>query len=176
VLAGRIAEGLRDAGLAVDVAGDGAAALAQAGLTAYDVIVLDRDLPGVHGDRVCRTLAGGGARILMLTAAAGVDDRVGGVARGAVASRPRPCAFAGLVAGVRARGRRAPSAPPVARRGDLTVDRARHRATRGPRALSLTRKEFGVLELLLAAGGRGGSAQELLGPGWGAPPDPVPTL
>src|SRR5262249_29409282 len=90
VLAGRIAEGLRDAGLAVDVAGDGAAALNQAGLTAYDVIVLDRDLPVVHGDRVCRTLAGGGARILMLTAAAGVDDRAGGPALGSGA-RMIPC-------------------------------------------------------------------------------------
>jgi len=83
VLAGRIAEGLRDAGLAVDVVNDGSAALTQAGLTAYDVIVLDRDLPVVHGDQVCRTLAGGNARILMLTAAAGVDDRVGGLELGA---------------------------------------------------------------------------------------------
>jgi len=176
VLAGRIAEGLRDAGLAVDVAGDGAAALSQAGLTAYDVIVLDRDLPVVHGDRVCRTLAGGGARILMLTAAAGVDDRVGGLELGADDYLPKPFAFAELVARVRALGRRAPSAPPVARRGDLTVDRARHRATRGPRPLSLTRKEFGVLELLLAAGGRVVSAEELLEHVWDAHLDPFSNI
>src|SRR5262245_46661455 len=175
-LAGRAAEGLRDAGLAVDVAGDGAAALSQAGLTAYDVIVLDRDLPVVHGDRVCRTLAGGGARILMLTAAAGVDDRVGGLELGADDYLPKPFAFAELVARVRALGRRAPSAPPVARRGDLTVDRARHRATRGPRPLSLTRKEFGVLELLLAAGGRVVSAEELQEHVWDAHLDPFSNI
>src|SRR5262249_32401147 len=90
VVAGRIAEGLRGAGLAVDVVTDGSAALTHAGLTAYDVIVLARDLPGVHGDRVCRTLAGGRARILMLTAAAGVDDRVGGLELGAADYPPQP--------------------------------------------------------------------------------------
>src|SRR5262249_47625891 len=168
VLAGRIAEGLRDAGLAVGVGCDGAAALTLAGLTAYDVIVLDRDLPVVHGDQVCRTLAGGSARILMLTAAAAVDDRVDGLELGADDYLGKPFAFHELVARVRALGRRAPSPPPLLRRGDLTVGRARHRAGRGTQALSLTRKESGILELLLAADGRVVSAEELLEHVWDA--------
>ena len=160
-LAGRIAQGLRQAGMAVDAVHDGAAALEAAAQTAYDVIVLDRDLPIVHGDRVCRTLAGGGPRILMLTAAAGVDDRVDGLELGADDDLPKPFAFAELAARVRALSRRAPSAPPVLRRGDLTVDRARHRASRGCRSLPLTRKEFGILETLLAADGALVSAEDL---------------
>jgi DNA-binding response OmpR family regulator len=176
VLADRIAEGLRDAGLAADVVQDGQAALTQAGLTAYDVIVLDRDLPVVHGDQVCRTLAGGDARILMLTAAAGVDDRVDGLELGADDYLGKPFAFHELVARVRALGRRAPSAPPVVRHGDLTVDRARHRASRGTRALSLTRKEFAILELLLAANGRVVSAEELLEHVWDANTDPFSNI
>src|SRR5256886_6415073 len=152
-LAGRIAQGLSQAGMAVDAVHDGAAALEAAGQAAYDVIVLDRDLPAVHGDRVCRILAGGGPRILMLTAAAGVEDRVDGLELGADDYLPKPFAFAQLVARGRALARRAPSAPPVLRRGDLTVDRARHRASRGSRPLSLTRKELGILEMLLAADG-----------------------
>ena len=112
---------------------DGAAALDAAAQTAYDVIVLDRDLPVVHGDRVCRTVAGSGPRILMLTAAGEVEDRVDGLELGADDYLGKPFAFAELVARVRALSRRAPSAPPVLRRGDLTVDRARHRASRGPR-------------------------------------------
>jgi DNA-binding response OmpR family regulator len=176
VLADRIAEGLRDAGLAVDVVNDGQAALTQAGLTAYDVVVLDRDLPVVHGDQVCRTLAGGAARILMLTAAAAVDDRVDGLELGADDYLGKPFAFHELVARVRALGRRAPSAPPVVRHGDLTVDRARHRASRGTRALSLTRKEFAILELLLAANGRVVSAEELLEHVWDANTDPFSNI
>jgi DNA-binding response OmpR family regulator len=172
VLAERIAEGLRDAGLAADVVNDGAAALTQAGLTAYDVIVLDRDLPVVHGDQVCRKLAGGAARILMLTAAAAVDDRVDGLELGADDYLGKPFAFHELVARVRALGRRAPSAPPVVRRGDLSVDRARHRASRGTQPLSLTRKEFAILELLLAADGGVVSAEELLEHAWDANADP----
>jgi DNA-binding response OmpR family regulator len=171
-LADRIAEGLRDAGLAVDVANDGSAALTQAGLTAYDVIVLDRDLPVVHGDQVCRTLAGGHARILMLTAAGGVDDRVGGLELGADDYLGKPFAFHELIARVRALGRRGASAPPVLRRGDLTVDRARHRASRGTQSLSLTRKEFAILEMLAAAEGRVVSAEELLEHVWDANLDP----
>src|SRR6202451_4329041 len=142
-LASRIGQGLSQAGMAADAVHDGAAALEAAAQTAYDVIVLDRDLPAVHGDRVCRMLAGSGPRILMLTAAAGVDDRVDGLELGADDYLPKPFAFAELVARVRALSRRAPSAPPVLRRGDLTMDRARHRASRGTRQLSLTRKEFG---------------------------------
>lgn len=172
VLADRIAEGLRDAGLAVDVVNDGSAALTEAQLTAYDVIVLDRDLPSVHGDQVCRTLAGRDARILMLTAAAGVDDRVDGLELGADDYLGKPFAFTELLARVRALGRRAPSAPPVVRRGDLTVDRARHRASRGAQSLSLTRKEFGILEMLLAADGNVVSAEELLEHVWDASADP----
>jgi DNA-binding response OmpR family regulator len=177
-LADRIAEGLRDAGLAVDVANDGEAALASALDTAYDVIVLDRDLPRIHGDRVCRSLAGrpGGARILMLTAAAGVDDRVDGLELGADDYLGKPFAFHELVARVRALARRAPSAPPLVRRGDLTVDRARHRARRGQRPLSLTRKEFGVLEQLIAAEGAVVSAEELLEHVWDANVDPFSNI
>jgi DNA-binding response OmpR family regulator len=177
-LAERIGEGLRDAGLAVDVVYDGAAALERAGDTGYDVVVLDRDLPVVHGDRVCRSLAAvrDGPRILMLTAAAGVDDRVDGLELGADDYLGKPFAFHELVARVRALARRAPSTPPVVRRGDLTVDRARHRASRGGRALSLTRKEFGVLELLLAADGAVVSAEELLEHVWDAHTDPFSNI
>ncbi|WP_424536411.1 response regulator transcription factor [Sphaerisporangium viridialbum] len=175
-LAHRIAEGLRDAGMAVDVVTDGAAAMVEAAATAYDVIVLDRDLPGVHGDQVCRSLAGGRARILMLTAAAGVDDRVDGLELGADDYLGKPFAFHELVARVRALGRRAPSAPPIVRRGDLVVDRARHRASRGTRALSLTRKEFGILEMLMAADGGVVSTEELLEHVWDANADPFSNI
>jgi DNA-binding response OmpR family regulator len=174
--AGRIAQGLRQAGMAVDAVHDGVAALDAAAQTAYDVIVLDRDLPAVHGDRVCRTLAGGGPRILMLTAAAGVDDRVDGLELGADDYLPKPFAFAELVARVRALSRRAPSGPPVLRRGDLAVDLARHRASRGCRTLSLTRKEFGILEMLLAADGAVVSAEELLEHVWDAHADPFSNI
>jgi DNA-binding response OmpR family regulator len=176
-LADRIAQGLRQAGMAVDAVHDGAAALEAAAQTAYDVIVLDRDLPTVHGDRVCRAVAGsGGPRILMLTASAGVDDRVDGLELGADDYLPKPFAFAELVARVRALSRRAPSTPPVLRRGDLTVDRARHRASRSARPLSLTRKEFGILEILLAADGALVSAEELLEHVWDANADPFSNI
>ena len=175
-LAGRIAQGLRQAGMAVDVVQDGAAALEAAEQTAYDVIVLDRDLPAVHGDRVCATLAGGGPRILMLTAASGVDDRVGGLELGADDYLPKPFAFAELVARVRALARRAPSAPPVLCRGDLVVDLARHRARRGDRPLSLTRKEFGILETLVTADGALVSAEDLLERVWDAHADPFSNI
>jgi DNA-binding response OmpR family regulator len=174
-LAGRIAQGLAQAGMAVDAVHDGAAALEAAAHTDYDVIVLDRDLPAVHGDRVCRTLAGGGPRILMLTAAAGVEDRVDGLELGADDYLPKPFVFAELVARVRALGRRAPSAPPVLRRGDLSVDRARHRASRGG-PLPLTRKEFGILEMLMAADGAVVSAEELLEHVWDAHADPFSNI
>jgi DNA-binding response OmpR family regulator len=168
-LADRIAEGLRDAGMAVDVVYDGAAALAAAGYSRYDVIVLDRDLPVMHGDQVCRVLAGaeGGARILMLTAATTIGDRVDGLELGADDYLGKPFAFRELIARVRALGRRAPSTPPVLQRGDLTVDRARHRASRGEHTLSLTRKE-----LLLAANGAVVSAEELLEHVWDVNTDP----
>lgn len=173
-LAERIAQGLRQAGMAVDAVYDGAAALDAATQTAYDVIVLDRDLPGVHGDRVCRKVAGaGGPRILMLTAAADVEDRVDGLELGADDYLPKPFVFAELIARVRTLSRRTPSTPPVLHRGDLTVDRIRHRAKRGSRPLSLTRKEFGILESLLAADGALVSAEELLEHVWDASADPL---
>jgi DNA-binding response OmpR family regulator len=175
-LADRIAQGLGRAGMAVDAVYDGAAALEAAAQTAYDVIVLDRDLPVVHGDRVCREVAGSGPRILMLTAAGDVQDRVDGLELGADDYLGKPFVFAELVARVRALSRRAPSAPPVLRRGDLTVDRARHRGSRGSRPLSLTRKEFGVLEMLLAADGAVVSAEELLEHVWDANVDPFSNI
>jgi DNA-binding response OmpR family regulator len=175
-LAGRIAQGLCQAGMAVDAVHDGAAALEAVTQTAYDVIVLDRDLPGVHGDRVCRMVAGSGPRILMLTAAADVDARVDGLELGADDYLGKPFAFAELIARVRALSRRAPSAPPLLHRGDLAVDRARHRASRGDRLLSLTRKEFGILEMLLAADGAVVSAEELLEHVWDANADPFSNI
>ena len=172
-LAARIGEGLRDAGMAVDVVHDGAAALTSAAGVDYDVIVLDRDLPVVHGDHVCRSLtAGATARILLLTAATSVDDRVDGLELGADDYLGKPFAFPELVARVRALARRAPSAAPLVHRGDLTVDRARHRANRAGRPLSLTRKEFGVLEMLAAADGAVVSAEDLLEHVWDAHADP----
>ena len=173
-LAARIGEGLRDAGMAVDVVHDGAAALTRAAETAYDVIVLDRDLPKVHGDRVCRQLASAAprSRILMLTAAADVDDRVEGLELGADDYLGKPFAFHELVARLRALGRREPAAPAQVHRGDLLVDRARHRASRAGQLLSLTRKEFGVLERLAAANGAAVSAEDLLEHVWDAHADP----
>ncbi len=175
-LAARIAQGLRQAGMAVDAVCDGAAALDAVAQTAYEVVVLDRDLPVVHGDQVCRTLAGSGPRILMLTAAAHVDDRVEGLELGADDYLGKPFVFAELVARVRALSRRVPAAPPVLECGDLIVDRARHRASRGSLPLSLTRKEFGVLETLLAADGAVVSAEELLEHVWGADVDPFSNI
>src|SRR5262245_29757543 len=129
LLAATIADGLREAGMAVDVAADGASAIESATLTNYDVVVLDRDLPVVHGDAVCASLVGGPstARILMLTAAASVDDRVSGLTLGADDYLPKPFAFAELLARVRSLGRRPPSPAPLVVRGDLVFDRARCR-------------------------------------------------
>jgi DNA-binding response OmpR family regulator len=167
-LARDIAEGLRDRGIATDLALDGAAALQKGLVYGYDVIVLDRDLPGVHGDAVCVGLRDGGsdARILMLTAAATIGDRVEGLNLGADDYLPKPFAFEELVARVHALARRAPAAPPVLVRGDLKLDRARRRTTRAGRELSLTRKELGVLEVLMAADGAVVSAEELLERVW----------
>ena len=172
-LAERIGEGLRDAGLAVDVVNDGAAALERTAGTDYDVVVLDRDLPRVHGDRVCRELVrqGSHSRILMLTAAADVTDRVDGLELGADDYLGKPFAFGELVARIRALGRRGPGTPALVQRGDLVVDRARHRASRGGLPLTLTRKEFGVLEFLAGADGATVSAEELLEHVWDANAD-----
>ncbi len=173
-LANRIADGLRDAGFAVDVVYHGAAALQSATAADYDVIVLDRDLPRVHGDRVCRQLVrdGSPSRILMLTAAADVDDRVDGLELGADDYLGKPFAFHELVARIRALGRRGPGSPAVVRRGELVVDRARHRASRAGSPLTLTRKEFGVLECLAGADGATVSAEQLLEHVWDAHADP----
>lgn len=173
-LANRIGEGLRDAGFAVDVLYDGGAALESARSTEYDVLVLDRDLPGVHGDRVCRQLVrhGSPTRILMLTAAADVDDRVDGLELGADDYLGKPFAFTELIARIRALGRRGPGSPALVQRGDLMVDRARHRASRAGFPLALTRKEFGVLECLIGADGAAVSAEDLLEHVWDAHADP----
>jgi DNA-binding response OmpR family regulator len=173
-LAGDIAEGLRDRGIATDLAHDGETALRKGVVFRYDVIVLDRDLPGVHGDAVCVALRHGGAdaRILMLTAAAGIGDRVEGLNLGADDYLPKPFAFEELVARVHALARRAPAGPPLLVRGDMTLDRAARRATRAGRELLLTRKEFGVLEVLLAADGAVISAEELLERVWDENADP----
>ncbi len=137
-LADDIADGLRDQGIGADVAYDGAAGIEKALMTGYDVVVLDRDLPRVHGDAVCATLAAAPsqARILLLTASSTVSDRVDGLNLGADDYLTKPFAFAELVARVRALARRAPAAPPVTVRGDLIFDRARRRASRAGRPLS----------------------------------------
>ncbi|HKC26793.1 MAG TPA: response regulator transcription factor [Jatrophihabitans sp.] len=173
-LANRIGEGLRDAGLAVDVVYDGTAALESTAAIDYDVVVLDRDLPGVHGDRVCRELVRreSDCRILMLTAAGDIGDRVDGFELGADDYLGKPFAFHELIARVRALGRRGPSAPAMVRRGDLVVDRPRHRATRAGEPLTLTRKEFGVLDMLAAADGAPVSAEQLLEHVWDVNADP----
>jgi DNA-binding response OmpR family regulator len=174
-MAEAVAVGLRRAQLAVDVALDGRSGLERALVNNYDVIVLDRDLPGLHGDEVCRRLVEGGARsrVLMLTAAATSDDLVDGLGLGADDYLPKPFDFPVLVARIGALLRRAqPAVPPVLRRGDLVVDTARRSASRGDRRLALAPKEFGVLELLLAARGRTVSAEELLERVWDEEADP----
>jgi DNA-binding response OmpR family regulator len=173
-LAQTVAVGLRREGMAVDIALDGREALDEALVTSYDVIVLDRDLPGVHGDAVCVALRdrGSDARILMLTAAAAIGDRVEGLNLGADDYLPKPFAFEELVARVHALARRAAAGAPHLVRGDLVLDRARRRATRAGRELSLTRKELGVLEVLMAADGAVVSAEELLERVWDENADP----
>ena len=178
-LAEAIGVGLRQEGMAVDVALDGDQGLERALFTGYDVIVLDRDLPGVHGDDVCAELvaAGSRSRVLMLTAAGTIEDRVDGLGRGADDYLPKPFAFAELVARVRALSRRAqPALPPVLRHDGITLDPARHTATRDGRNLDLGPKEFGVLELLLTAQGRVVSAEELLERAWDEMADPFSTV
>ncbi len=174
VVAQAVAEGLRDQGIAVDVAGDGAAALEKAALAPYDVIVLDRDLPAVHGDDVCARLAArrAGARILMLTAAGAPGDRVDGLNLGADDYLAKPFHFPELVARVHALSRRAASAPPVLRHGELALDRSRRRATRNGQLVPLTRKELGVLEVLMSADGAVVSAEQLLEQVWDEFADP----
>ena len=168
-LALAVAAVLRREGMAADVAFDGEDALAKAAVSRYDVIVLDRDLPGRHGDDVCRALVAEGAesRLLMLTASATIDDRVEGLGLGADDYLPKPFNIAELVARIRALARRSrPALPPVLARGDITLDPGRRVVTRNGRRLDLSPKEFAVLELLLAAEGSVVPAEELLERVW----------
>ncbi|MFI6485804.1 response regulator transcription factor [Nonomuraea sp. NPDC050663] len=172
-LAMTVAAGLRREGMAVDVVLDGAAALERASVHHYDVVLLDRDLPVVHGDEVCRALASHPARVLMLTAAGTIDDKVTGLGLGADDYLAKPFAFAELVARIRALGRRAVQAlPPVLVHGGLRLDPATRIAVRDGRRLALSPKEFAVLELLLAARGAVVSAEQLLERAWDEYADP----
>jgi DNA-binding response OmpR family regulator len=177
-LADAIARGLRRHGLAVDVSYDGAEGHELATVTRYDVVVLDRDLPGMHGDKICAALVESGAltRVLMLTASGSVAERVEGLQLGADDYLAKPFAFEELVARVQALGRRAtPAAPPVLTVGDVVLDPARRTAVRAGRPLELTRKEFGLLEELLKAHGAVVSSEELLERVWDAHADPFTT-
>jgi DNA-binding response OmpR family regulator len=174
-MAEAVTTGLRRARMAVDVALDGPTGLERALLNDYDVVVLDRDLPGMHGDEVCAELieAGSRSRVLMLTAAGTMDDVVDGLGLGADDYLSKPFDFPVLVARIGALVRRAqPAIPPLLRSGDLVVDTSRRRARRGERELHLSPKEFGVLELLLASQGRTVSAEELLERVWDEAADP----
>jgi DNA-binding response OmpR family regulator len=178
VLARSIGTGLRREGMAVDVVLDGDDALDHLAATRYDVVVLDRDLPGTQGDEVCRRIVAerSQSRVLMLTAASTVKDRVDGLGLGADDYLPKPFDFSELVARVRALGRRStPATPPALQAGELTLDRSRRVAIRAGRRLELSPKEFSVLECLLAAGDRVVSSEELLERVWDEATDPFTT-
>jgi DNA-binding response OmpR family regulator len=175
LLADTIADGLRKLAIAVDVCYDGAAAMERLSVTGYDVAVLDRDMPGATGDAVCRWMVDtrNGARILLLTAASGIRDRVDGLALGADDYLTKPFAFAELAARVQALHRRpAAGLPPVLDQGGVVLDLPRHRALRDGRVLDLTPKEFAVLSVLMQADGRVVSAEELLEKAWDEHADP----
>ncbi|MCO5986209.1 response regulator transcription factor [Actinoallomurus spadix] len=175
VLADTIATGLRREAMAVDVAYDGASALERTSVNDYDVVVLDRDLPRVHGDEVCRSLVADGAtaRVLMLTAAGELDDKVEGLSIGADDYLATPFAFAELIARIRALSRRsAPPLPPVLERAGVRLDPARRSVTRDGRPVDLTPKEFAVLEVLMRAQGTVVSAEHLLEKAWDENIDP----
>jgi DNA-binding response OmpR family regulator len=174
-LADAIARGLRREGMAVDLAPDGSDALFKTRIVRYDVLVLDRDLPGVHGDEVCRTVRGERPEtgILMLTAAGTVEDVVEGLALGADDYLSKPFRFAELVARIHALARRAtPSRPPVLRHRDIELDPARRTMTRAGTQVELARKEFAVLEVLMGSEGATVSAEELLERVWDEHTDP----
>ena len=177
-MAEAVAVGLRRAGIAVDVAPDGPGGLSRAQINDYDVIVLDRDLPGMHGDEICARLVEGEcrSRVLMLTAAGTIEAVVDGLGLGADDYLPKPFDFPVLVARIGALARRAqPAIPPLLRRMDVVLDSAQHRVFRAGREIELAPKEFGVLELLLASQGRSVSAEELLARVWDAAADPFTT-
>ena len=177
-MARAIVTGLHREGMAVDAVYDGGDALSQLAVTSYDVVVLDRDLPGVHGDEVCRRLAAGqsSSRILMLTAAGSLTDRVEGLNLGADDYLAKPFDFPELTARVRALGRRAAAPlPPVLQHGDIRLDPASRSASRAGQRLGLSAREFAVLEYLLAAAGRVVSAEELLERVWDEAADPFTT-
>jgi DNA-binding response OmpR family regulator len=174
-LAQAVAIGLRRETMAVDVAFDGPTGLERALINDYDVIVLDRDLPGLHGDEVCAELIASQSRsrVLMLTAAATTEDLVDGLGIGADDYLPKPFDFPVLVARIGALARRAhPVAPPVLRHGDIVLDTAQRTTHRNDRKIDLAPKEFGVLEILLAADGRTVSSEELLERVWDESADP----
>jgi DNA-binding response OmpR family regulator len=178
ILAHSIATGLRREGMAVDVVLDGSAALMRLAVTRYDVVVLDRDLPGVHGDDICRRIVAGGAesRVLMLTAASTLKDRVEGLDLGADDYLGKPFDFPELVARVRALGRRStPATAPTLEYDDLTLDSGRRIAFRAGRRLALSPKEFSVLECLLSSSGMVISSEELLERVWDDATDPFTT-
>jgi DNA-binding response OmpR family regulator len=175
-LADALARGLRREGMAVDVAYDGDEGSEKVGVTRYDVVVLDRDLPGRHGDDLCAEIVGDVTRVIMLTASGTLRDKVEGLALGADDYLPKPFDFPELVARVRALARRAtPAVPPVLRAADIVLDPAKRTVTRGGVPLELTRKEFGVLEVLMAAGGAVVSSEELLERVWDENADPFTT-
>ena len=173
VMADSVARSLRREGMAVDVAYDGRVGLEFALLNPYEVVVLDRDLPGVHGDDVCRQLIGKDSRILMLTASGTLDDRVEGLNLGADDYLSKPVALAELVARIRALSRRpGPSRPPVLSVGDVELDPHRRRAWRADHPVLLTNKEFGLLEALMLSDGGVVSSEQLLEEVWDAHADP----
>jgi len=175
-IAAAVARGLRREGMAVDVAPDGAAALYKARINPYDVVVLDRDLPEIHGDEVCRTLSAEQPRtkVLMLTAARSTDELVAGLSLGADDYLTKPFRFAELVARLRALGRRTGEArPPVLEAGDVVLDPAKRTASRAGVDLDLTLKEFAVLQALLEAQGAVVTPEELLERAWDEQLDPL---
>jgi DNA-binding response OmpR family regulator len=177
-LADAIARGLRRDGMAVDVAYDGESGQEKASITRYDVLVLDRDLPRMSGDKLCQEILASGelTRVLMLTASGTVEDRVAGLSLGADDYLAKPFAFPELVARIRALGRRAtPATPPMLTARELWLDSARRTVRRTDGDIELTRKEFGVLEVLLAAGGAVVSSEELLERVWDENADPFTT-
>jgi DNA-binding response OmpR family regulator len=177
-MAEAIVTGLRREGMAVDVVYDGDQALDHLEQTRYDVVVLDRDLPGVHGDEICRRLAArrSPTRILMLTAAGSLGDRVDGLGMGADDYLTKPFDFPELIARVRALSRRAAAPlPPVLTHADIRLDPGSRAASRAGRRLALSTKEFAVLEYLLGCPGRVVSAEELLERVWDEAADPFTT-